>query len=50
MRFTSAFSRLRCSRFELLGGAEIHRDAVLHHPILFENLIEDRAADGRRRS
>ena len=24
-----------------LGGAEVHGDAVLHHFVLFQNLIED---------
>ena len=32
--------RLRCSRFERLGRAEIHGDAVLHDAILLENLVE----------
>ena len=25
-----------------LGGSEIHRDAVLHHVVLFQNLVENR--------
>ncbi len=34
----------------LFRRAEIHRDAVLHHFVLLQDLIEDLQADGRHRS
>ena len=41
VRFTRDFQPLQVLAVQRLGGTEIHRNAVLHHPVPLENLVED---------